>query len=229
MLSKFKSFEGLNVTIHTNKNCTLKCSYCYEMNKAASVVEDEKFWKTTKHAGEKRNYDFVGKRCDDSVIDVEKVKVFIDRILDFPETEFFKTYTKNREAVILDFIGGDSLQYPELLDEILTYFVRRLIKRNHKWLYSWRVSISSNGVTLLNPKARQFLEKWKENISLGISIDGCPELHDLNRWCFADEADGSHKGSWRYIEEIWPWYKKEKKVTVTNFFQKIKAKQISVQ
>jgi len=178
------------------------------MNKAASIKEDEEFWKTTKHADEKRSYDFVEKQCDDNVIDVEKVKVFIDRILDFPETEFFKTFTKNRDAVVLDFIGGDSLQYPELLDDVLTYFVQRLIKRNHRWLYNWRVSISSNGVTLLNPKVRQFLENWKENISLGISIDGCPELHDLNRWCFADNTDGSHRGSWQYIKEIWSWYKK---------------------
>jgi uncharacterized protein len=106
----------------------------------------------------------------------------------------------------LDFIGGDSLQYPKLVDEILTYFVNQLISKNHKWLTSWKVSISSNGVTLLNPEARKVCEKWKDSLSLGISIDGCPELHDLNRWCFADNEDGSHKGSWQYIKEIWPWY-----------------------
>jgi uncharacterized protein len=68
-------------------------------------------------------------------------------------------------------------------------------------------SISSNGVALLNPKARAFCQKWKDILSLGISIDGCPELHGLNRRCLAGNEDGTRKGSWQYIEEIWPWYK----------------------
>jgi uncharacterized protein len=178
------------------------------MNKAASIAEDEKFWLTTKHADDKRDYSFVQNRCDDNVIDIDKVKGFIDQILDFPGTAFYEEFITIKDAVIIDFIGGDSLQYPELLDEILTYFTHQLIKRDHKWLYNWRCSISSNGVTLLNPKARRFCEKWKENISMGLSIDGCPELHDLNRWCFADNENGSHRGSWQYIKEIWPWYSK---------------------
>jgi uncharacterized protein len=179
------------------------------MNKAASIEEDENFWLTTKYANEKRNYGFIKKsNCNKTTIDVNIVKRFLDQILDFPETAFFNEFIITKDAVVLDFIGGDSLQYPELLDEILTYFVQQLIKREHKWLYSWRCSISSNGITLLNPKARLFCEKWKANLSIGISIDGCPELHDLNRWCFADNEDGSHRGSWQYIKEIWPWYKK---------------------
>jgi len=209
MLKKFNQFEGLNVTIHTNTNCTLKCSYCYEINKASSITEDEKFWNTTKHKDEKRNYNFVKNfSCEKPVIEVNKVKIFLDQILEFPNTEFFDKYVKCKDGVILDFIGGDSLQYPEILDEVVTYFMRQLIKKNHKWLYSWKCSISSNGVTLLNPVARKFCEKWKDNISLGLSIDGCPELHDLNRWCFVDNEDGTHRGSWQYIKEIWPWYKK---------------------
>jgi sulfatase maturation enzyme AslB (radical SAM superfamily) len=179
------------------------------MNKAASIIEDQKFWNTTKHKEEKRNYDFVKNiSCCDNVIHIDIVKKYIDQILEFHKTEFFKEYCTSKDAIILDFIGGDSLQYPDLLDQILTYFVRQLIKKNHKWIYSWKVSISSNGITLLNPKARQFCEKWKDNISLGLSIDGCPELHDQNRWCFADNEDGTHRGSWQYIKEIWTWYKR---------------------
>jgi len=63
MITKFTQFEGMSVTIHTNNNCTCKCSYCYEIDKAASVEEDEKFWSSTKHAGEKRSYDFIKKDC----------------------------------------------------------------------------------------------------------------------------------------------------------------------
>jgi uncharacterized protein len=159
----------------------------------------------------KRNYDFIKKEhSGNCVISVDMAKQFIDQILEFDKTDFFKQYIENssRGKIILEFVGGDALQYPELLDEMITYFVKQLINKNHKWLYSWLIGISTNGVSLLNPKSRQFCEKWKNNISMGISIDGCPELHDLNRWCFADNEDGSHRGSWQYIKEIWPWYKK---------------------
>jgi uncharacterized protein len=210
MILKFRQAEGFNVTIHTNNNCTLKCSYCYEINKPASIEEDQKFWATTKHASAERNYDFVKKRKNlcNSVVSIDKVKTFIDQILEFDKTDFFKKLITSRGNLILDFVGGDSLQYPELLDEILTYFSQQVIKRDSIWKYAWIVSISSNGVTLLNPKAKQFCEKWQGVISIGLSIDGCPELHDLNRWCFADNPDGSHRGSWQYIKEIWPWYQK---------------------
>jgi uncharacterized protein len=211
LIKNFKEFEGFNVTVHTNTNCTLKCSYCYENCKAAAPQDDEKFWKETKFADKERSYAFLGNKINEKtphIISIDTAKKFIDQILEFNSTEFFKANMVNQDKIVLDFVGGDSLQYPDLLDEIITYFVHQLIKKNHTWLYSWRVSISSNGVTLLSPKARKFCEKWRDSLSLGISIDGCPELHDLNRWCFANEPDGSHMGSFQYIKEIWPWYQK---------------------
>jgi hypothetical protein len=138
------------------------------MDKSASIEEDERFWRTTKFAGEVRNYDFVRNNCGSKTIDIEIVKKFIDEILDFPETEFFDKFVRCKDALIMDFIGGDSLQYPELLDEILTYLVRRMAEKNHVWMTSWRSSLSSNGVSLLNPAARKFCEKWKDNLSLGL-------------------------------------------------------------
>jgi uncharacterized protein len=211
MLHTFKQFEGFSVTIHTNTNCILKCSYCYENHKAVSLEDDQAFWKTAKYNHEPRSYGFLNAKSvshADHVISIDVAKKFIDQILEFDKTEFFEKHVTTKDAIILDFIGGDSLQCPDLLDGILTCFAQRLIKKNHGWLYSWRTSVSSNGVTLLNPAARRFCEKWKDSLSLGISIDGCPDLHDLNRWCFADNADGSHRGSFRYIKEIWPWYRK---------------------
>jgi sulfatase maturation enzyme AslB (radical SAM superfamily) len=211
MLPVFYQTEGITVTIHTNTNCTLKCSYCYEQDKAASIVEDKKFWETTKHKDKIRNYNFVRKpQLGTSVISFDIIKEFIDNILaiDFYKMDLYKKSYSEKDGVILDFIGGDSLQYPELLDKTLTYFYEKAVTRNHTWMYNWIASISTNGVTLLNPQERKFCEKWKNKLSLGISIDGCPELHDLNQWCFANNADGFHQGSWQYIKEIWPWYKR---------------------
>jgi uncharacterized protein len=210
LLKKFNQYNGINITINTNTNCTLKCSYCYERQKAACQEEDEAFWQRTIYKNEKRDYSFIlnRKTKEECILDIRVAKEFIDKILDFNPDVLFRNTNANglTDSVVLDFIGGDSLQYPELVDEILTYFVNRLILKNHKWLASWKASISSNGVTLLDPEARKTCEKWKDSLSLGLSIDGCPELHDLNRWCFADNEGGSHRSSWQYIEEIWPWY-----------------------
>jgi uncharacterized protein len=209
LIHRFQQFEGYPGTIHTNTNCLLKCSYCYEFNKAKSITDDKKFWDLTKYKDEKRNYDFVNKQgVDGNVISLDVAKGFIDQLVKFNKTEFFGKYVALKDGFVLDFIGGDSLQYPDLLDDVITYLVEQLITKNHEMLYSWMIGISSNGVTLLSPKARKFCEKWKDNLSVGISIDGCPEFHDLNRWCFADNEDGSHRGSWQYIKEIWPWFKK---------------------
>ena len=167
------------------------------------------FWNSTEFKHEKHNYDFV-KDCggdDQTVVSLDTVKKFIDQILEFPKTKFFKEYITIKDRLLVDFIGGDSLRYPQLIDESLTYLLKRLLEVDSEWKFSWRASVSSNGVTLLDPVARKVCEKWKDFLSLGVSIDGNPELHDLNRWCFANEEDGSHRGSWKYIMNVWPWYK----------------------
>jgi uncharacterized protein len=213
MFINFHQLSGITCTINTNINCNLKCSYCYETNKSSNQKEDEKFWSNTPYRNEIRNYNFITQKDDIKkyTIDICHVKQFINMILNtFPPDPGNKLLEKSpnlTKIIILDLIGGDSLQYPELVDEILNYWVHQLIETDHYYLFKWRISISSNGVTLLNKRAREVCEKYKDSLSLGISIDGCPELHDLNRWCFANNEDGSHKGSWQYIEKIWPWYK----------------------
>lgn len=42
--------------------------------------------------------------------------------------------------------------------------------------------------------------KYKDNISIGVSIDGCPEIHDKNR-IFADG-----RGTMKEIMKYWDWY-----------------------
>jgi uncharacterized protein len=208
MLLNFTQFEGFNSGIHTNTNCLLKCSYCYEINKDINVNDDKAFWETTEYKNNKHDYSFISSKDKNCVIPYETCVKFIDKLLEFPNSKFFNEYIKNKDSLVFDFTGGDALQYPDLLDKIVSYLVKQLTLKNSIWKYSWKISISSNGVSLLNPKARKFCEKWKDSMSLGISIDGCPELHDLNRYCFADNEDGSKNGSWKYIMEIWNWYRK---------------------
>ena len=43
------------------------------------------------------------------------------------------------------------------------------------------ISMSSNGTLYRNKKVQDFLKKWDNRVSLGITVDGNKELHDTCR------------------------------------------------
>ena len=174
MIGELAPFEGFNITFNTNEDCNLKCKYCYEIDK--------------KHR----------------VLNLEDAKSFIDIILtdDNPcglnGTQDEKITRSPR--IILDFIGGDALMHPELVDSILDYWVLKSTMLNHRWRHSWRVSISTNGTLFGSKEVRDFIYKWKDCLSIGVSLDGCPEIHDLNR------ITNDGKGSMQFILKDWEWF-----------------------
>jgi uncharacterized protein len=95
----------------------------------------------------------------------------------------------------------------DLVDKILNYYVFRVntITPNHKWANNWRISISSNGTLFGNKECQNFIKKWKDVLSLGISIDGCPTIHDANRIFAKRGPNGKEIGSMATILKWWPW------------------------
>ena len=186
MIESTPNFSGLNVTINTTEDCNMRCKYCYEINKT------------------KRSIDF------------DKCKKFIDLILtDEDYLQFAVDETGSalwKEGLVIDLIGGDALMNVELCDKILTYLVYKLnttnTERARVWRNSWRCSLSSNGTLFGNPKVRAFLEKWQKNMSIGVSIDGCPAIHDKNRIMAYRGENGEEVGSMDIILKDWEWYKK---------------------
>jgi uncharacterized protein len=178
MLEAPKDFDGLNITINTNEDCNLACKYCYEINK--------------KH----------------KVLPLDYAKKFIDIILTDPDpigcigTE---SQWIIERGLIIDFIGGDSFMHPDLMDNILNYFIYKSTILEHKWRNDWRISISSNGTLFDKKEVRDFISKWKETLSLGISIDGCPAIHDRNRIFAERDPNGGEIGSMPTIIKWWPW------------------------
>lgn len=174
MISKLPIFSALNCTINTTEDCNLRCKYCYEVNKRS------------------RSIDFV------------TAKKFIDLI--FSDDDICCLREKGKDGLydglVIDFIGGDSLVDPKLLDDILSYLNYKYTVNDKFKIKGWKCSISSNGTLFSNPDVRNFLEKWKDNISLGVSIDGCPEIHDLNR------VFPNGEGSMNSIIKNWDWYRK---------------------
>lgn len=182
MMDPMPHHEGFTVSLNTTEDCNLACKYCYEINKHRKTL------------------------------DLETAKKFIDIILQDPDPCNIKGREKYSpigihlyDNVIFDFIGGDALMKPALVDSIIQHIVKRLYTWNtencKKWRNRWRVSISTNGTLFAKPEVRKFCEDWKDVLSLGVSIDGCPELHDMNRVYL------NGKGSLTDILKYWDWYR----------------------
>ena len=78
------------------------------------------------------------------------------------------------EKVSIEFFGGEPLLAFPLIKEIVEWFYSR----------SWRkkafFGIQTNGALLTN-KMKEWLAKYSKKITVGFSLDGCKEAHDLNR------------------------------------------------
>lgn len=126
-------------------------------------------------------------------------KKAIDYILDnqnlFPEN-----------SVIWDFIGGEPFLEIDLIDKICDYIKIEQYRRNHKWFDSYRFAFSTNGINYGTKKVQDFIEKNLEHLSIGLTIDGTKEKHDLNRiW----KGDGPEKGSYDDVVKNIPLWLKQ--------------------
>ena len=143
--------QTANVTFQVTDACNLRCTYCYQINKGTNSMP------------------------------FEIAQKFIDMILENDENTQQYIDTKACDAIIIEFIGGEPFLEVELMDQIMEYFLKRMIETDHPWQYNWRISISSNGTLYFDPKVQAFIKKWIEHLFLNISIDGNKQLHDACR------------------------------------------------
>ena len=134
-------------------------------------------------------------------VSISDCKKFINRILDedFPKTSLTDLLNS---SVVFDFIGGDALMRVDLLEEIFRFITTKMALLEDRFPRGYMFNITSNGTLFENPNVRSFCEKWKSVLSIGVSIDGCPAIHDLNR------VYPSGKGSMESILKSWSWYQK---------------------
>lgn len=140
-----------NITFQVTDACNLKCTYCYQINKGHHAM----------------------------TFDV--AKKFIDLLLDDDENTQQYIDSKNSEAAIIEFIGGEPFLQIDLIDKISDYFVAQCILKKHPWAKHHMFSICSNGLLYFDPRVQAYLRKHYGSISLSISIDGNKELHDACR------------------------------------------------
>lgn len=112
-------------------------------------------------------------------------KKAIDYILS-RENEF------NQESVTWDFIGGEPFLEIALIEKICNYIKTEMFRLDHHWFNSYRFSFSTNGINYHTPEVQKFIEDNKSHLSVGITIDGTQEKHDLNRVYKGIEEKGSY-------------------------------------
>ena len=115
----------------------------------------------------------VGKNTEERMT-FDVAKGAIDYILsheqEFPE-----------ESVVWDFIGGEPFLEIDLIEKICDYLKSEMFRRNHHWFNSYRFNFSTNGINYDSEKVQRFIEKNITHLSIGITIDGTQQKHDLNR------------------------------------------------
>lgn len=121
-----------------------------------------------------------------------------------------------KPSVVWDFIGGEPFLEIDLIDHICDYLKTEMYRRNHPWFYSYRFSFSTNGINYDSEKVQQFIQKNKNHLSIGITIDGTEVKHDLNR-----VYKGTGKGSYQSVVRNIPlWIKQfpnaSTKVTISS-------------
>lgn len=117
----------------------------------------------------------------------EVARQAVDYILDH-EAEM------TEESVVWDFIGGEPFLEIDLIDRICDYLKTEMFRRGHHWFNSYRFSFSTNGINYHEDRVQRFIEKNRDHLSIGITIDGTERKHDLNR-----VYKGSGRGSYRDV------------------------------
>lgn len=117
----------------------------------------------------------------------EVARQAVDYILDH-EAEM------KEESVVWDFIGGEPFLEIGLIDRICDYLKTEMFRRGHHWFNSYRFSFSTNGINYHEDRVQRFIEKNRDHLSIGITIDGTERKHDLNR-----VYKGSGRGSYRDV------------------------------
>ena len=85
------------------------------------------------------------------------------------------------ESVIWDFIGGEPFLEIELIDKVCDYIKEEMFRLGHHWFNSYRFSFSTNGINYHTEKVQNFIKKNINHLSIGITIDGTKQKHDMNR------------------------------------------------
>lgn len=140
-----------SIDMQVTEQCNLRCTYCFQFNKSNNRLK------------------------------IEDAKKFIDYLLSRTPENCSYTNPDKYHAIVLGFVGGDALLEIDMIDELITYFVQKMVDLQHPWLDSWAIHLDTNGVLYFSDKVQKVLKKWPNTVNCTITLDGSKELHDKCR------------------------------------------------
>ena len=97
----------------------------------------------------------------------------------------------NEKSVTWDFIGGEPFMEIDLIDSICDYIKTEMFRLNHHWFESYRFNFSTNGINYADDRVQRYVKNNLAHLSIGITIDGTEQKHDLNR-VYKNSGKGSY-------------------------------------
>lgn len=95
--------------------------------------------------------------------------------------DFLMSQPVTEDTVIFDFIGGEPLLEIDLITKISDYLVDTMKVLGHPWQHSYSFRFTTNGLAYSTKKVQEYINKYKDHLSVQVSIDGTKRKHDLNR------------------------------------------------
>lgn len=96
--------------------------------------------------------------------------------------DIFSSIPEGIKLIEISFIGGEPLIETELLKDIYEYTI-------NKYADSRLMFFATTNGTVLSNENKLWFQKHKENFVLGLSLDGTPQTHNLNRSNSYDKID----------------------------------------
>lgn len=113
----------------------------------------------------------------------DTAKEIIDLIFNMRKSNDLNSIINSQtNGLVLDLIGGEPFMNIDTMEFIADYFIRRCLETHDiQLLINSRFSISSNGSLYNNKKVQDFISKYRDFLSINITIDGPQEMHDSCR------------------------------------------------
>jgi uncharacterized protein len=156
----FPEFQGKPITLCVTGDCNLRCTYCYIHHKS-----------------------------NDRDMTFETAKRIIDTMLEHPHEYFddvradenngvskISGKRKLKDQLTFEMIGGEPFIRTELNDRISKYILYKMLIDNHDFAIMF--SFSTNGVNYTSPEVQEYINNYKEVLSIGVTIDGTKKMHD---------------------------------------------------